>query len=101
MRENAKYKGFSPHLFWDMDIDQFDINMHKTQLIYKVVEYGLLSDWYKMMHQYGKKEVKHIVMNLRTLSPVTLAFLSSYFQVDKRDFRCYKEKQQVKNYWNS
>ena len=36
---------FSPHLFWDVDLEHFDFEKHSSHLIQKVLEYGLKKDW--------------------------------------------------------
>ncbi len=38
MKNQVNINQFSPYLFWDMDM--FDIQKNKEQLIYKVVEFG-------------------------------------------------------------
>ncbi|MCO5248228.1 MAG: hypothetical protein M9887_04680, partial [Chitinophagales bacterium] len=63
MNKNLSIKDFSTHLFWDVDIDKFDLEKHKVQLTYKVVEFGQLSDWKNLLLLYGEEEVKNIVLN--------------------------------------
>lgn len=92
---------FSPYLFWDMDLNTFDFDKNKEQLIYKVVEYGQLSDWNNVLRLYGEEEVKKAVMNMRSLDKSTLSFLSLFFNIEESKFRCYSPKQSVKNFWNS
>ncbi len=38
----------SPYLFWDIDIDLFDVEKNSSQLIQRVLEYGELDDWRKV-----------------------------------------------------
>ena len=92
---------FSKHLFWDVDKTKFDLDKHRAQVVYQVLEYGLLSDWNLIKELYGKEEIKNISLNIRSLDPVTLSFLSTIFRIDKTEFRCYKHRQLVQNVWNS
>lgn len=96
-----KISDFSEYLFWDIDVSKFDADKHASQLIHKVVEYGQLSDWNNLLQLYGKERIKETVVNLRSLSSVTLSFLAFYFKIQPEDFRCYTHKQSVQNYWNS
>lgn len=82
---------FSEHLFWDINKETFDISKHKEQLIYKVLEYGFLKDWNLLKELFGQNEIKKVVLNLRSLDPVTLSFLSTLFRIEKSEFRCYKQ----------
>lgn len=101
MNSKITISDFSPHLFWDVDIKKFDIDKHKEQLVYKVLEYGLLKDWHLLNKLYDREEIKNIALNIRSLDVVTLSFLSTIFEINKTKFRCYKHKQLVQNVWNS
>ena len=101
MKEEVKISDFSAYLFWDVDISKFDLNKHAPQLTQKVIESGQLSDWELLLALYGKNKVKDIVLSLRSISPVTLSFLSNYFNIEPKKFRCYSHKQLVQNLWNS
>ena len=92
---------FSAHLFWDVDIKLFDFEKHKAFMVERVLEYGQLEDWNLLKKLYGKEEIKRISLNIRSLDPVTLSFLSTIFKIDKTEFRCYKHRQLVQNVWNS
>ena len=101
MKKEITINDFSPHLFWDVDISLFNLEENKEQLIFKVLEYGTIQDWRLLKNLYGLNVIKLVSMNLRTLDAVTLSFLVTLFKTDKTEFRCYKHKQLVQNYWNS
>ena len=92
---------FSKHLFWDVDLEGFDFEKHKTHLIQKVLEYGLIKDWNLLKTKYGLEVIKDVSLNLRSLDAVTLSYLSTIFNIKKTEFRCYKHKQLYPTYWNS
>lgn len=101
MNSEITINDFSQHLFWDVNLKSFDLAKHKEQMVFKVLEYGLLEDWNLLKKLYGKDEIKRISLNIRSLDAVTLSFLSTIFNVDKSEFRCYKHRQLVQNVWNS
>ena len=101
MNQTITISDFSQHLFWDVDLDGFDFELHKVHLIHKVLEYGLLKDWDLLKQYYGLEVIKEVSLNLRTLDAVTLSYLSCIFNIDKTEFRCYKHKQLYPTYWNS
>ena len=100
-RTSFEITDFSPHLFWDVDKSKLDFEKSKEQIVYQVVEYGLMKDWLLLQKIYKKEVLKEIVMNLRVLDKVTLAYLSHYFQVDKTQFRCFNNSQSAQSFWNS
>jgi hypothetical protein len=101
MKQVITLNDFSKHLFWDVDVSLFDIQKNREQLVFKVLEYGTIKDWKLLQQLFSLQEIQEISLNLRSLDVVTLSFLSSLFDIDKSEFRCYKSKQLVQNYWNS
>lgn len=100
MTSNYTLENLSPHLFWDVDKSKMSFENSKVQIIYKVLEFGLMSDWKIIQEVYDMETIKKVALELRQLDVVTLAFLSNLFSVDKTEFRCYKLKQSNPNSWN-
>ena len=101
MNKEITINDFSQHLFWDVDIDLFDFETHQKFFAQRVIEYGTLEDWNLVKQLYGLEKIKELSLQFRTLDAVSLAYLSAIFKINKEEFRCYKLKQQVSNYWNS
>lgn len=101
MNQNITINDFSQHLLRDVDLSDFDFQKHKVHLIQKVLEYGLIKDWNLLKQIYGLKTIKEVSLNLRSLAAVTLSYLATIFNINKKEFRCYKHKQLFANYWNS
>lgn len=101
MDKQITISDFSPRLFWDVDLTKFDLDKHKIFLVERVLQYGKLEDWTNLKNLYGRGKIKEISLEIRSLDAVTLSFLSTIFNIDKTEFRCYKHRQLVQNYWNS
>ncbi len=84
---------FSPHLFWDVDIENIDLNRSRKLIVERVLEYGQMEDWKKLQEAYGLEEIKRLALTIRSLDEVTLSFLCTLFDLKKTDFRCYTHKQ--------
>ena len=100
MKTQHSIQELSPHLFWDVDATAMDFEKSKVQIIYKVLEFGLMKDWKLIQEVYGLETIKNVSLELRSLDVVTLSFLSNLFQIEKTNFRCYKLKQLNPNCWN-
>lgn len=100
MKSIYTIKDLSSHLFWDVDTSTLDFEKSKEQIIYKVVEFGMMKDWLIIKKVYGLDTIKNISIQFRSLDAITLSFLSNLFQIDKSNFRCYKLKQSNPNSWN-
>jgi hypothetical protein len=91
----------SKMLFWDMDMEQVDMDTCPSQIIQRVLEYGTLSDWRIIRSYYGLEKIVDVCRKLRTLDPVALSFISSISNTDKKEYRCYRTKQSNPTLWNS
>ena len=101
MQKPITISDFSKHLFWDVDLADFDFEKHSKFFSQRVVEYGLINDWNLIKKLYGLEKIKQNALQFRTLDAVSLSFLSAIFKIEKSEFRCYKYKQLVQNCWNS
>ena len=92
---------FSKYLFWDVDVEELDIDLYPAFVIQRVLEYGMWEDWTQIRSYYSMQIIKDVVMNLRTLRPKALDYIAIYTNTDKKDYRCYKLAQLNPTLWNS
>jgi len=98
--ENNSLSDFSPHLFWDVDRNKLDWEKNKSQIVSRVMAYGLLSDWKLIKRHYSLKQIGEICKELRSLDDRSLGFISSLTGIPKESFRCYILKQSTPGHWN-
>lgn len=98
MQKEISISDFSPHLFWDVDLNGFDLDKHKEFMIERVLEYGMLQDWNNIKELYGKEVIKEVSLNLRNLSPVTVSFLSTIFKIDSKYFKSFDPTKTSKDF---
>lgn len=99
-KSNDIINSFSPHLFWDIDIQELDMEKHKSYIVGRVIDYGKLKDWKIINTYYSPEQLREIVLNLRSLLPQSLSFVSTIFQIPVEQFRCYKQSQLNPQHWN-
>ncbi len=99
MIENYLSK-LSPHLFWDVDIQSIDAEIHKTYIVGRVVMYGTIEDWKIIKEQIGLDEIGRVAVNIRDLDPKSCSFLSMVTNIPIEEFRCYTMKQSLPPHWN-
>jgi hypothetical protein len=100
--ENQKYTvhNLSPHLFWDVDVNEVDLENHASFILEKVMRYGQLSDWRLLKKIYGLARIKIIALEVRELDDFSISFLSLILNVKKENLRCYKQKQFQPSFWD-
>lgn len=84
---------FSKNLFWDTDISKLDFERNARAIIARVAERGRQEDWFEILRNYGIDKLRNEVVQIRSLEPKTLAFLSVVLEIPIENFRCYKEQQ--------
>ena len=91
---------FSPHIFWDVDVQSVDLEKNGVFVLQRVLQYGILKDWLLLKSVMGAENIKALAVQLPTLDDVSLSFLSNLYKIDKSEFKCYKNKQSNQNYWS-
>ena len=85
----------SPDLFWDVRVDDIDLEKHAVWLARRVLEYGDWPDWQKLVRYYGRARLSGIVTEIRSLQPRALAFCKVWFNLPECAFRCSTHPQSL------
>ena len=80
---------FDRALFWDIDPKTLDVSAHSRFIIERVLKKGSLEDWLYLKKIYSLDQIEKESVNIRSLDIKTLYFLSNYFDIDLKQFRCY------------
>ena len=92
-----KLEDLSRHLFWDVNINELDIQKNRKQIIHRVLDYGLMDDWYIIQNYYGVKEIAEIALTIKDLDKKSASFISLISKIPKEKFLCYQSTQR---HWN-
>ena len=101
MSERECISNLSKMLFWDIDMEQVNMDTCPAQIIQRVLEYGIWEDWQIIRNYYGLNKIVEVCRNLRSLDPVALSFICTISDTDKPEYRCYRTKQSIPTLWNS
>lgn len=88
----------SPHLFWDVDLNDLHLEKHSDFLIKRILEYGKISDFRLLKNRLGVQEIAEAAKKMRNLDEVTLHFIAAISNTNVKEYRCYTPKQSQKNY---
>lgn len=94
-------KKLSSHLFWDVDMQQADLDKYPAFFIQRVLEWGTMDDWRLIRDYFGIPKIADYCKTLRTLDPVSLSFICTVSHTNKEDYRCWKYRQSFPTLWNS
>jgi hypothetical protein len=97
---NTVLFGLSKTLFWDVDLNEVDVQKNAMHIIEKVMLMGTLSDFRNTIKFYGKPKVKKMVMQIRYMDDRQHHFCSIYFNIPLEQFRCYTTKQLNQTHWS-
>jgi hypothetical protein len=93
LKEN---NSFSENLFWDADLDDLDLDKHKTYVVGRVLDYGKWTDWQIIKNYYGMNEIKNTAKRIRTMFPQSLSFIATVTKTPENKFRAYEYLQNKK-----
>ena len=88
------------YLFWDTDINTIDYNKNARFIIQRVIQRGSIDDWLMIKKYYGIDMIKNEIVLMRDLDPKTLNFFSTYFGINKNNFRCYSIQRSIPQHFN-
>ncbi len=91
MTNNLK-NNLSQSLFWDVNIDDINEEIHAKFIIERVLSRGTLEDFKLIKLFYGEEKLKTLVVDIRNLDKKVLSFCVAYFDIPKTDFKCYNYK---------
>jgi hypothetical protein len=92
---------FSKNLFWDVDVNELDMDKHKEFIVERVLDYGRLEDWHTIKEYYQIEQLGKIALNIRSMFPKSLDFIAKITNIPITEFRCYKQAQLYPTLWNS
>ena len=88
-----------PALFWDVNIEEVDLQNHRASVIERIATRGRLEEFRAMVKFYGQETVKNALIHARYLDKRTLSYCSLIFDVPITEFRCYKLAQLNPEHW--
>ncbi len=88
------------HLFWDMDIEQLDVEKNSVLIIERIFNRGDLDDIKMLFDYYGKERIKKEIVKAGFLDKKTLNFVSKFLNIPKTKFQCYTKIQSKNVHWN-
>jgi hypothetical protein len=89
----------SKHLFWDVDIEKINIDIHAPFIIERVLNKGTLQDFQLLNRIFSSDETISTVKNLKNLDPKTANFAHIYFDIPKNEMKCYTKNQSQVKHW--
>ena len=100
MEDDIKLEHFSKHLFWDVNINELDFQKNKKMIIHRVLDYGLIDDWWIIKKYYGIVQIAEIAVTIKDLDKKSASFIAAITKIPKEKFLCYSTRQSTPELWN-
>lgn len=95
-------QAISPSLLWEYDLTNFDWDKSKCIVVERIIERGRPEDYRGAINRYGGIEnFREIIKTVRHLSQKDIAFVCSFFKLNKEELLCYRRQQLRSERWNS
>ncbi|MFT4666191.1 MAG: hypothetical protein ACI8YQ_001827 [Polaribacter sp.] len=89
------------YLFWDIELTSLDYSKNARFIIQRVIQKGSIKEWKIIKDFYGLDLIKNEILMIRDLDAKTLNFFSTYFSLNKNNFRCFTIQQSFPKHFNS
>jgi hypothetical protein len=90
--DNKKADFFSSSCFWELDRSKLSLDKSRSYIITRIVNRGNMDDIKMMFDYYGWDIIKEEVVKIRYLNDKILNWLSSLFEINPKEFRCYNNR---------
>jgi hypothetical protein len=100
MQQAIKIEDFSKHLFWDVDKNKLDFEVHQRYIIKYVLMYGLHEDWNLLKKLYSIETIGQNAAEIRDLDRKTASFVALLSKKNIKEFSCYTSKLSNLKHWN-
>lgn len=99
MDNTVKYPFANRRIFWDISLDNLDMERRANFIIERVFERGDVSDIRNCRRYYGDEKVKAALLNAKYLPLETTYLAAAVINRPLTDFRCYKNKLSHPEHW--
>lgn len=79
-------------LFWDVPVNNLDLDKHKRLILERVFTRGNIEEFRSVNRHYPREVIRETIKNIGSLDNKTLRFLSRTYRIKPGEFKCYKEK---------
>jgi hypothetical protein len=77
-------------LFWDVKKDEVDIELHRSYIIRRIMDFGNMNDVKWMLETYSPEEIVEVVKRSKGLSRKSARFWSAYYDIPPEEIACLK-----------
>jgi len=90
-REKKRKPNLSKYLFWDINPQKLDYDSRASFVLERVFTMGMQEDEWKVIKYYGRERIRKEVIKCKSLDKKTLNYLSIFYEIPKKEFKCYKK----------
>ena len=90
-----------PSLLWEYDLEKFDWQQMRNEVVQRVLERGRMDDFYAILNLYGVEGVKAALREIPYMNDKDMNFVCVAFDLRKEELKCYTKKQSMPLHWNS
>ncbi len=98
---NHKNAEVRPSLLWEFDLEKFDWQQMRNEVVQRVLERGRMDDFYAILNLYGVEGVKAALREIPYMNDKDMNFACVAFDLRKEELKCYTKKQSMPLHWNS
>ena len=97
----AKLPSFAKKYFWEIDVDELDLQKNPEYIIGRILEYGDIEAVRWMFQTFDRKLITKLFSNKKSFSRITANFWKIFFDLSEKDISCLRKPYQKnqKTHW--
>ena len=88
-------------MLWEFDLEEFDWQQMRNEVVQRVLERGRMDDFYAILNLDGVEGVKAALREIPYMNDKDMNFACVAFDLRKEELKCYIRKQSMPLHWNS
>lgn len=96
---NSLISKLSGHLFWDVEINKINPDIHSSFIIERVLKKGNLEDLNLLSQIFETKKIVSTIKNLNNIDPKSANFAHIYFDIPKNEMKCFTKNPSQAKHW--
>jgi uncharacterized protein DUF6922 len=85
---------FARRYFWDVDINQINVEKYSTYVIERLLEWGNPKAARWLLKRYSTRRIVSVLKQTRALSRQSANFWAVYFGVQRNEIQCLSKRYQ-------
>lgn len=89
---NQEEKNILAPVFWDIDINNLDMDNHERYTIERILQFGAIEHIKWLFENFSDKKIIEVVKKSKIIDKRTANYWSYYYEINKDEILCFTKQ---------